>query len=660
MANRPPGVAATRSRSLGVPITMKKPVRIFYAAAVLAASSLAGVPLWGTAQDRGTLNSPVRSTDASVFNNKEVLGHLAPVVWEGENLAYTDSAPTIPEAMTAFARMMPKTIYEVVPERIYHAFGFQLTSPLIVVGDGGLIVIDPGSDDDSGRAALDAFAKVKPELAALPVAAILYTHRHPDHAFGSGGFGVTQADIDAGRTQIIASENLVENLVNDVGVVGNILTQRTAYAAGYLEPGPEGPVHNALGPAFGAGPISFFLPTTEIPFDEPLTVTVAGIEMEVFHAYGDADTDEIAVYFPEFRHVHGSETIQGETFPNLYTLRGTSYRDVAKWMEGVEVLLWYARRADSYSGSHMRSWMGNAFIVERIQNYRDAIQYVHDQSIYWINRGYKRDQLAEKVILPEPFASDPWLQEYYGTVAHSVRNIYNGYIGWWEADATQLARPGFIELSRQYVRAMGGRDAVVAEGRNAVENENYGWAAEVLTHVTRMDPSDMEARGLKAEALRKWAHMQTNIYWRNFGLSGAGELDGTLDRSTPWNFADPAIVRVLPTTQILKTSTVRLNAERAAGVELSVQIDVTDTEEQAGFHIRHRVAAFTPGPLENPDLTISGSKQAILQMMATGDLSDEISVSGNRRDAERFLGLFDASSPNEINLLLPPGAPLQP
>ena len=47
------------------------------------------------------------------------------------------------------------------------------------------------------------------------------------------------------RTQVIASENLVENLVNDVGVVGNILTQRTAYAAGYLEPGPEGPLHKS-------------------------------------------------------------------------------------------------------------------------------------------------------------------------------------------------------------------------------------------------------------------------------------------------------------------------------------------------------------------------------------------------------------------------------
>ncbi len=610
-----------------------------------------------SAQTRyGPLNSPVRSTDASVFNNPDVLKHLAPVIWQGENLAYTEQADTIHPAMTAFARMMPKTIYEIVPDKLYHAFGFQLTSPLIAVTENGLIVIDPGSDDDAAKDVLDTLAEVKPEIATMPIVAILYTHRHPDHAFGSAGFGVTPEDVASGRTQIIASENFVDNLVNDVGVVGNILTQRTAYAAGYLKPGPEGPVHNGLGPAFSAGPISFYLPTSEVPYEQPRTYNIGGVEMEVFHAYGDADTDEIAIYFPEYNHLHGSETIQGETFPNLYTLRGTSYRDVAKWMNGVNVLLWYAQKAKSYSGSHMRSWVGNDFIVERIQNYRDAIQYVHDQTIYWINQGYKRDQLAEKVVLPEPFASDPWLVEYYGTVAHSVRNIYNGYIGWWEGDATQLARPGMNDLADQYVEALGGRDAIMDRARAAVDANNYGWAAELLTHLTRSEPSDMDARNLKSEALRSWAHHQTNIYWRNFGLSNAAELDGTIDRTTPWNFADPAIVAVLPTNKILSTMSVRLNAERAAGEKISVQFVTTDTDETSGYTIRNKVAAFTDGPLMAADVTIRGSKAAILQTIGTGQLHESITIDGDRADAKRFLSLFDVITPNGVNLVLPQNA----
>lgn len=471
---------------------------------------------------------------------------------------------------------------------------------------------------------------------------------------------MTQADADSGKVKVIASENFVPDLVNDVGVVGNILTQRTAYAAGYVAPGPEGPVHFGIGPAFGAGPISFVMPNELVKTGEPLKTTIDGVELEIFHAYGDAGEDEIAVYLPQYHHLHGSETIQGETFPNLYTLRGTSYRDVDKWMEGVNHLLQYAHEATSYSGSHMRAWEGKDFIVQRIQNYRDAIQYVHDQAIYWINLGYKRDDLAEKVILPEPYASDPWLQEYYGTVAHSVRNIYDGYLGWWEGDATQLARPGVVELSRQYVAAMGGRDKVIEDGKKAIADKNYGWAAEVLTHLTRIDPNDMEPRKLKAEALRQWAYAQTNIYWRAFAISDAKELDGTLDRSHPWNFADPAIVKVLPTNAILKTMRVRLNAERAKGQTLNVQFSTTDTNENSGYQIRNEIAAFVDGKLPSADATIKGTKAQILQTVATGKLAEGATIDGDKSKAEAFLGLFDVITPNSVNLVLPPDAKLNP
>ncbi|MBR0648746.1 MBL fold metallo-hydrolase [Roseomonas terrae] len=613
----------------------------------------------GAAAALGPLNSPVRSTNPAAFESRAVLDHLAPIAWESDNLAYTDEAPTVHPAQTAFARMMTKKIQEPVKDKIYLVSGFQAASTLIVVGDQGLIVVDPGSDDDSAKASFDAFKRLRPEAGALPVVVIVYTHRHIDHAFGAAGFGVTQADIDAGKVKVIASTNFIDNLVSDVGVVGNILTQRTAYAGGYVAPGPQGPVHFGLGPAFGAGPISFFLPTDLVPANQPLKTTIAGIELEIFPAYGDAGDDEIDIYFPQFRHVHGSETIQGETFPNLYTLRGTSYRDVQQWMKGVETTLEYARKSDTYSGSHMRAWKGNEFIVERIQNYRDAIQYVHDQSIYLINLGYKRDQLADMVVLPEPYASDPWLQEYYGAVAHSVRNIYDGYLGWWQGDATDLAKPDFMETARQYVRVMGGRDKVLEEGRSAIAARNYGWAAEVLTHLTRAEPRDMEARRLKAEALRNWGYAQTNIYWRMYGIAGAMELDGTLDRSKPWNFTDPAIVRVLPTNKILSTMSVRLNAERAKGQNLSVQFIIADTGEKSGFHVRNQIAAFSEGELAGATVTIRGNKAAILQTVATGRLSDGVEVGGSIEVASRFLGLFEVIAPNDVNLLLPPGVPIK-
>ncbi len=597
------------------------------------------------------LGGLVRSTDPEIFTNPEVLKHLAKVVWAdpGGNLAFTEESSKVAPAQTAWARQMDPTIFEVVEGRIYHASGFQLCSTMIIVGDEGLIIVDPGENDGRAAATRAAFA----QFSDLPVKAVVYSHRHPDHAFGAKGWGVTDEQVASGEVAIIASENFVTNLINDTGVVGNILSQRTAYSGPYLGRGEEGFVNIGLGPSFTAGQLSLFLPTVEVPEFDPLTITIAGVEVVFFGAYGDADTDEICLYVPEYRHVHGSETIQGETFPNLYTLRGTGFRDPSKWAGGIDRLLPYAEKSDTYSGSHMRAWVGNEFIVERITNYRDAIQFVFDQSVYWMNLGYKMEQLAEKVILPDNLARDPWLMEYYGTVAHSVRNVYTGLLGWYQADATELARPGFSDLARRYVDAIGGRDAVVAQASTALDAGDYGWAAELLTHVTRVDPDDTEARGLKAKALREWGYLQTNIYWRCMALSAAGELDGTLDRSIVWNFADPAIVAVLPTTKILKTFRVRLNAERAQGVGLVVGIDVTDTGEKGTFRVRNQVAAFREDVIDDDaDVVLAGTKQQVLGAFIAGSAGDT-TVTGDAAALASFFGLLDQITPNGVNLVLP-------
>lgn len=618
----------------------------------LIATSICAVLLASATTSAFAANTDlVRSADPSFFTNAKVQSHLAKVVWQDEahNKAYTESSDMIPVAMTEFAKQMAPKIQEIAPGKLYSISGFQLASTLVAVGDDGLIIVDPGENDTAAKASMDAFS----QFSKLPVKAVIYTHRHPDHAFGAAGWGVTEEQVKSGEVKIIASDNFIPNLVSDVGVTGTILTQRTAYASVYLPKAPAGrPAHFGLGPTFTAGPVSFFMPNVLVSNDQPLKITVSGIDMEVFGAYGDAGDDEIDIYFPQFKHVHGSETIQGETFPNLYTLRGTKYRDVQKWYEGIDHLLAYSEKANTYSGSHMRAWVGHDFINQRITNYRDAIQYVHDQSVYYINRGIKRDELAEKVILPENLANDPWLGEYYGTVAHSVRNIYNGYLGWWQGDATKLARPAVKEMAQDYVDAMGGEANVIKMAQKAVDTENYGWAAEILTHVNNVDPANMDARNLKAEALRQWGYKQTNMYWRGYAVAGAGELDGTLDRSVAWDFANPAIVKVLPTTKILATQRVNLNAERAKGQELSINIKVSDTGEVANYTVRNEIAVFSLKQDPNADATLTGNKLEMLGYFTTGDAS-KAQVTGDNRSVEIFFSLFDHNKANDINLVLP-------
>ncbi|MBO1519409.1 alkyl sulfatase dimerization domain-containing protein [Oceanisphaera pacifica] len=593
-------------------------------------------------------NSP---REVESFESPDFLKHLAPIRKTFGNLAYTESSEKVNPRMTAFAKHMEKTMYEPVKDRVFLMSGWQLTATLIVVGDDGLIVIDPGENDDAASALMKAFRDETGNT--TPVKGVIYTHRHIDHPFGVAGVGVTQDMVDNEEVRIFAHHEFMDYLANDASVVSDILTQRSAYAAAsYLGVGEDGFVHGGLGPAFTFGTQSLYRPT-ELVTDK-LEVEVAGVNMVIFEAYGDAE-DEISVFFPDFNHLNGAETIQGESFPNIYSLRGTKFRDPVKWYKGIDRLLESAQKADSYSHSHGRAWLGNDFIVERIQNYRDAIQYVHDQTIRHMNKGAIREELVDLVELPPQLADDPWLQEFYGSVEHSVRNIYVDYMGWFQGDATELATPSFHRKAKLYVEAMGGASSVMTIANQAVEAQDYGWAAEVLTHLVRAEPENQTAKDLKAHALREWGYDQSNPYFRQFALSGAAELDNTKKDLPPVDFGSPAIVSQLSIGTLLENLRVKIDADKAVNADFKIGFNITDRDEQYGFHIRNGIAAFYEYVPDDAQVTLNIPSQVIYDyVLGKKGIKQSISdgsgtIEGGIDKLDEFGSYFDFSK-TDINI----------
>lgn len=532
--------------------------------------------------------------------------HLEPVALEaGPSISVVEPAETVHPEQTAWARQMPRRIYEPVAGRVYVAHGYQLCSTTMIVGTDGVVIVDPGESDTSSAELLADFRR----FSDLPIRAVVFTHRHPDHCYALGGLGVTHEDVESGRVEIIAHETFEQWLVNDAGLVGPILTARTSLVT-FAGSGPTGVVQGGLGPFPKPGSKSTHLPTRTV--GDVAELDVAGVRIVAFHAYGDAQ-DEIDLWLPELKHVHGSETIQGETFPNLYTLRGTAYRDLEAWRAGVDTLLSYARGADSYSGSHMRPWTGNDFIVERIRNYRDAIQFLHDQSIRHLNRGATPEERVELVAhrLPDHLRDDPWLQPYYGAPEHCVRAIYDGTLGWFTGDATQLAAPLHADRARRYVAALGGRDAVLEQARAAIADGDHGWAAELLTHVVRVDHDDTEARHLKADALRQWGYRQKNMYWRTMAIGGANELDDAVDYTQVYEFQPPDVLNAIPAATTVAGLRVRLDAARTAQVRRTLAWRFPDTGESVALQIRRGVAVVhVPAP-EGADAEVTIETAAV-------------------------------------------------
>src|ERR1035437_7928642 len=206
---------------------------------------------------------------------------------------------------------------------------FGLANSTMVVGNDGVIIIDTLESLTSARNVAAAFRAI----GSKPVKAVVYTHNHTDHILGIKAF-VKEEDVRSGAVTVFAHSTMMQTAIGNASIIGPILSVRSAYSLGLLLPvGPEGLVNSGLGPRLVAGEPSFIAPTKT--FDHSLDVVVSGVKMHLVYAPSETD-DEIVAWFPDWRLLQSAEVIQGETFPNLHTLRGTKYRDPVKWFKSID------------------------------------------------------------------------------------------------------------------------------------------------------------------------------------------------------------------------------------------------------------------------------------------------------------------------------------
>jgi len=276
-----------------------------------------------------------------------------------------------------------------------------------------------------------------------------------------------------------------------------MLGMRTAYNFGAPLVGAD-----IDGMNLGNGPLnprpnvlpSFIASTTT--FSSILDITIAGVAMKLTHV-PSAAADQVAVFLPQTGILLSSELIPAQHFPALHTLRGEAFRSPADWYQSIDALRRF--RASAMVPSHGVPVVGAAAVDEVMRNYRDAIQYVHDQTIRGINKGLTPDELAHAVKLPPHLAGyKPWMQEFFGSVRQAVRGIYQGYLGWFEGDPVALTPVPRAESARREVALMGGRDRVLTVAQQFFDDGDPQWAAELASRLIRIDRDDMTARRLKA------------------------------------------------------------------------------------------------------------------------------------------------------------------
>jgi alkyl sulfatase BDS1-like metallo-beta-lactamase superfamily hydrolase len=563
----------------------------------------------------------------------------------GGNYAVTeDSTGTIHPDLLAHSKKMDSGIF-VIKDKYYKLYGYGLTSATIIDGDDGLIVLDPMETANRMRVAMAEFRKATGNK--KPVKGILYSHWHMDH-FG----GVRGLDNIADDVIIIAHDTFMGNVRdNTLGGMGPAIGFRVDYTLGsLLQAESKGRVNGGLGPDFLVTELTMIEPNTVVEGHwGTLDITISGVDMHIAHIPSESP-DEIVVYVKEDNLLWGAEVIQGESYPNLHTVRGTRYRDPQNWYPGIDVMLKF--NADYLMLAHGRPVVGARHVADTLTAYRDAIQFTYDQSVKAINNGATAEDLIRDIKLPKHLTGHPWLGDFYGSIRHSAKQVFTGELGWFDGDPTTLNPIHSSEASKRYVGLMGGKKKVMKAARKAADTSDYQWAAELATHAIRVDLKDMEPRKFKAKMLRELGYVESNINWRNWYLTSAEELDGTIDRSLKVNLSSPDILNSYTEGQLVAAMRFNLNAEKTADEHYTVAFKFGNKVH--ALEIRRSVAEYHDEFKGEPAVTISLTKDLFLGLItnkvnfADANKKGLITVSGDTNIVSKFFASFDKPTDKPI------------
>ncbi|MAT92220.1 MAG: alkyl sulfatase [Halioglobus sp.] len=432
--------------------------------------------------------------------------------------ADTAAEATLRQRDSAFDR----EIVQVSPG-VYTAVGFSPANISMIVGSDGVVIVDTGLSVSQATEVAARFRAITDK----PVKAIIYTHAHGDHTGGSGAF------IGEEKPQIWALANFGSEYRPLAAAGLTIQRQRGTRQAGFELPARLR-INNGVAPAMQAQREDAFVaedvataPTHTFVAGRK-SIEVAGLQLDLVAAPGETD-DQLYVWFERQRVLFAGDNYY-RSFPNLYAIRGTPYRDVRAWADSLTLML--AEQPAAVVPGHTRPVIGGEAAQTALRQHRDAIRYVHDKTVEGMNLGLTPDQLVDYVQLPPDLADNADLGEYYGSVAFAVRSIFNGYLGWYDGNPTRLRPLSPAGEARRWSQALGGQDKLRQLATAALADGDAQWAAQLADQLLALDAADAGARELKADALTALARESVNAPARNYYLSVAQALrePGARDR----------------------------------------------------------------------------------------------------------------------------------
>ena len=278
-----------------------------------------------------------------------------------------------------------------------------------------------------------------------PIRYVLLTQGHVDHVGGVDAF------LEEG-TEVVAQAGNAAQQADDARIAA-FRARRSAFAfADAIARAGRYAKQNA-----GGRRPSQSRPTPTLGFDDRHAFELGGVRFELLATPGGETLDSMVVWLPDRRVCFTGNLFSAlfGHFPNLVTIRGDRYREPLRFVESLERVR--ALEPERLLVGHGGPVDGAGVIRAELERLRDAVLYVHDETVRGMNQGRDLYELMREIRLPPELR----VGEGYGKVSWGVRAIWENYAGWFQhRSAAELypAPPGAVHP--ELVELAGGPDAV--------------------------------------------------------------------------------------------------------------------------------------------------------------------------------------------------------
>ena len=556
-------------------------------------------------------------------------------------------------------------VFEVLKDKIYQVRGYDMSNITFVRSNPSgsdaprWFVMDTLMSNECTDAAMKLFEEyLKETLSGYSlsgsIVGMIISHSHIDHYggmetvakyfvdSGNGKIDDKESENDVKKVNnrfILAPAGFYDHAVSENVYLGNAMGRRASYQYGsFIKPKNDSDLCGEISIGIGQGqstgrPSAVGRPTIEI--SENVKLQLDEIEVEFQLTPGTEAPAEMNNYIPKYRGLWLAENCSG-TLHNLYTLRGAEIRDAKAWASYLmQTALLYGDKTDVIFQSH--NWphwnQEKDYVRKFIIDTASIYKYIHDQTLLYMNMGYKMDEVADMLVLPRGIQKNWSLKPFYGTPVHNAKAVYQKYLGWYDANPIHLQELPPEQLAKEMMRYMqaGSKEKMLSMISDDIAAGNFWTAAYMANQIILAGDENVSvAKDLCASALQQLGYQCESGTWRNAYLSAAYELrNGKIHskRSSSDSTAQ------MPAETLLDYISIFFDGERAASkISCDMYLKVPEDATTSYFLFVVKNGAILYHKVENADQikAISGSTTTVtlqdLRLVAAGKYSGSCGV----------------------------------